>query len=182
MVRMAADLQPVASTSACRVRRLGSPCQFPQEPKLADCSALGSRTMEVEMEPGSETSLMLRIQRTHSIGSMDSIARELVGDSGDWPDDVLNALASKIRSGVRPPPLIVQRSQPGRPLFPRLNVANVKKLGLSFWCSSCVIGQGKLHKTREVAGTVRGAKLAIRLEESTTWEHPRIGWNASNQH
>lgn len=49
-------------------------------------------------------------------------------------------------------------------------------------CSFCVIRQGKLHKTREGTGTIRGAKPAIRPDESMTWEHPGIGRNASNQH
>ena len=38
----------------------------------------------------------------------------------------------------------------------------------------------RLHKTREDAGTVRGVKLAIRPEESTTWELPRIGGMVRN--
>jgi hypothetical protein len=70
----------------------------------------------------------------------------------------------------------------GRPLFPMLTGAKMKERGSPCWCSSCVIWPRKLHKSRECAGTVRGVKRAIYPEESTTWELPRIGGNASTQH
>jgi hypothetical protein len=45
---------------------------------------------------------MFRIQRSRSIADLDNIAKELVGDRGNWPDALLSALVAKIREGVRP--------------------------------------------------------------------------------